>query len=95
MHSRPETAKRLSETGAEVVSDLLNKWIESNSFSHTVHHQGAIWNIYHAAEADKLRTFLRKVQKLLATRGLYSRCVFTAEVISYQEHWKRSTKVES
>ncbi len=23
-----------------------------------------------------------------ATRGLYSRCVFTAEVIPYQEYWK-------
>ena len=28
-----------------------------------MHHQGAIWHIYHAAEADKLRAFLRKVQK--------------------------------
>ena len=30
----------------------------------------------------------------LDTRGLYSRCIFTAEVIPYQEHWKRTTKVE-
>ncbi len=29
------------------------------------------------------------------TQSLYSRCVFTAEVIPYQEHWKRITKVES
>ena len=31
----------------------------------------------------------------LATRGLCLRCVFTAEVIPYQEHWKRTSEVES
>ncbi len=30
----------------------------------------------------------------LATRGLYFEVRFTAEVIPYQEHWKRITKVE-
>ncbi len=30
---------------------------------------------------------------ILFTRGLYSRVRFTAELIPYQEHWKRITKV--
>ncbi len=31
----------------------------------------------------------------LATRGLFFEVRFTAEVIPYQEHWKRVNKVES